>query len=414
MKLHNYIAFIVLISLCGHKSMAQTLLSNAGGYTSNSSGSVSWSIGEPFIASAGVISIDFATSGFQQPDSMCSPVLPIAPILAYDSVLCAGGRIRLSAESYYYTTYQWYRNDTLVQSGSKTVYLASEGGTYAVLASKDSACSTPISKTITIDNSRTAPTDTITYTSTVVCQGPITLSAPTGLSAYQWIYNGGRLTDATTESITPYYSGNYSVNVKASNGCTNASDSVPITLSTNVGTPGIFVSAAGALLQVSNIIGSATGLKFQWYAQNRVIVNDTSNTMPLLYNGTYNVEVIYPNGCKMFSADYTKTGLSENILRAAAVVTDSTIILPSAYVTSFSVYPNPNSGVFTIDYSSLPGDQVNVKLYNATGILLNSWNFENTSGKLSETIITENLASGMYILTLADGSHSYTQKIVIK
>jgi len=144
------------------------------------------------------------------------------------------------------------------------------------------------------------------------------------------------------------------------------------------------------------------------------IINYTTDSIPLFYNGRYNVEVTYPGGCRMVSADYIKAGLSQNILRVAVFVTDSTIMLPGAKLANFTVYPNPNDGTFTIDYSSASSSNLTIKLYNATGAIVANWSFENTSGKLYETVTTENLAAGMYILTLSDGFNSYTNKLVIK
>jgi len=312
-------------------------------------------------------------------------------------------------------TYQWYYNGIpITTSGTGDVYVASLAGTYKVLAQSGTLCGAS-TKIITAKNLLTAPAaPIIVASSTVVCQGTTSLSVKntTGITAFQWGINGGILVDDTTSSINAYYSGTYFVTVQASNGCTNDTVSQPITLSTNVETP--VITATTTELQANNVL-SPGSVSYQWFAEGRAIINYTSPTMPLYYNGTYNVEVTYPNDCRMFSADYVVKGFSRKILRVAVNVTDSTLVLPNVEVPNFAVYPNPNNGSFAIDYSSdYTNSSIDVKLYNSTGVLINSWNFENTSGKLYEPITTQGLLAGIYMLTLSDGSNSYTTKLVIE
>ena len=324
-------------------------------------------------------------------------------------LLCKQGRIRLLADEGY-TSYQWLRNDTIVATTTSSSIYATTGGLYEVVAKMNEFCTEVVSKIVNTNSLNNAPAipPIVPVPFGEVCDGSIILRTTPGLVAYQWGYNGTILSGATADSLIPYYPGVYTVDVEDSSGCINSSDSVTVTLNSSVINP-VISEQLGFL----NTNITTDNVHYQWYAEGRMIVNDTSSTMPLLYNGDYNVEVTYPGGCKVYSTSYSKTGLPYNILRVAAVVTDSTIILPSLNV-GFTVYPNPNNGTFTVTYSCLTANSINIKFYSLEGILINSWDFNNIQPNFSKTIITEGLSLGMYIVVLNDGESSYTKKIIIE
>lgn len=77
-----------------------------------------------------------------------------------------------------------------------------------------------------------------------------------------------------------------------------------------------------------------------------------------------------------------------------------------------SVWPNPFRDKLTIDLNGNMTDSKELKLYNATGHLVS--HTEPSSGVSSVTIGTSELPSGLYILTLLDGSNQVRSVKIIK
>jgi len=80
---------------------------------------------------------------------------------------------------------------------------------------------------------------------------------------------------------------------------------------------------------------------------------------------------------------------------------------------SFSVYPNPNKGDFTIKLNSSESSKINVEVYDIRGRVIYK-NIYKESGDFSEKINLNHINSGMYILTVSDGLRKSTKKIIVE
>ncbi len=78
---------------------------------------------------------------------------------------------------------------------------------------------------------------------------------------------------------------------------------------------------------------------------------------------------------------------------------------------SVQVFPNPNHGDFTIDFSSPQKQAVGMKLHNLQGQVV--WEGQLNVGKTSLDVATDGLASGLYLLQMTDGQTRMSQKVVI-
>jgi len=79
---------------------------------------------------------------------------------------------------------------------------------------------------------------------------------------------------------------------------------------------------------------------------------------------------------------------------------------------TFSVYPNPNNGQFTIKLKSSSGKDINVEVYDIRGRAVFNNSYSNT-GDFNQTISLENAQSGMYLLNINDGDNKVTKKIIV-
>lgn len=81
--------------------------------------------------------------------------------------------------------------------------------------------------------------------------------------------------------------------------------------------------------------------------------------------------------------------------------------------TSFSLFPNPNKGEFTVKLNSGSNNNIKVDVYDIRGRSIYNNTYRNT-GQFNQSIQLNHAQSGMYILKVSDGERSTTKKIIIK
>jgi hypothetical protein len=79
-----------------------------------------------------------------------------------------------------------------------------------------------------------------------------------------------------------------------------------------------------------------------------------------------------------------------------------------------TLYPNPNNGKFTLTLNANGNHEVNIVIYNSTGIEVYSENGLKISGEMTKNIDLSNLSKGIYHLRVAGESGSVVKKIVIQ
>lgn len=79
----------------------------------------------------------------------------------------------------------------------------------------------------------------------------------------------------------------------------------------------------------------------------------------------------------------------------------------------FIIYPNPNNGVFRILYEPVSNDPISIDFYDMQGRKVISKKYKSNS-VFDEVINVEQLASGMYFMTLTNGTTKGSQKIMIE
>ena len=74
-----------------------------------------------------------------------------------------------------------------------------------------------------------------------------------------------------------------------------------------------------------------------------------------------------------------------------------------------SIYPNPNTGNFTLDFKNINSKPVTVKMYDVFGRLVYEKSFTE-----KKTEINVNLAKGIYQLSIETNSGTINKKIIIQ
>ena len=80
---------------------------------------------------------------------------------------------------------------------------------------------------------------------------------------------------------------------------------------------------------------------------------------------------------------------------------------------NFSIYPNPNNGNFTIQFNSNSGNEIKVNVHDIRGREIFNKSYDN-NGFFNENLQLDNVQSGVYLVTVEDGSRKEVKKIVIQ
>ncbi len=191
---------------------------------------------------------------------------------------CQGSSVTLSAPAGY--SYLW-SNGATTQS-----ITASTAGSYSVTVSANGCSSTSAAQAVVVNP---VPSSTVSASGPLTfCQGgSVSLSAPAG---YTYLWSSG----ATTQSITAFAAGSYSVTVTA-NGCSSTSAALSVTVNPN---PPANVVASGPLTFCqggSVALVAPSGYAYVWSN------GATTQTINAVASGSYTVTV-YGNGCSSTSA----------------------------------------------------------------------------------------------------------------
>jgi subtilisin-like proprotein convertase family protein len=100
---------------------------------------------------------------------------------------------------------------------------------------------------------------------------------------------------------------------------------------------------------------------------------------------------------------YTLTICSQQATLSSEVINDS----------EFTIYPNPNSGIFNVQFNSNSGNEIKVFVHDIRGRQVFGKNFTN-SGLFNENINLGSVQSGVYMVTVLDGTQKQVKKIVIQ
>ena len=291
------------------------------------------------------------------------------------TTFCQGGSVVLTATSG--QTYNWTNGAT---TQSITV---NQSGSYGVTVSYVGGCTSSATPVVVTVNP--APATTITASGSITfCQGgSVSLTASTGIS-YTWS-NG-----ASSQSITVLNSGTYTVTVVYNGGCSSTSVPTSVTVNPLPATP--VITPLGTDLTSSAASGN------QWFLNGNIIPGATSANFTPAINGDYTVMVTDANGCTATSSVFTVTwvSISENI-----------------WQNLISVYPNPVSDNFVVEFTTVTEAKGNLVITNALGqVVKTELLFPSNEKKWSFNV--SGLKEGVYFVHLIFENKNAIQKIVIE
>lgn len=309
-------------------------------------------------------------------------------------------------------SYLWSNGDT-----TQCITLV-QAGTYSVIVTNPSGCSSTCSKTIIPSQ---FPDCTITGDTAICFMQTIILSAPVGDFTYLW--NNG----ATTQNLAIWDAGIYTVVVTNPYGCVSTC-SKKITVSSQS------CMIAGKL----NICGTeTTELKGPMDATSYLWSNgSTSGWITVTVPGTYSLTATNAYGCENHCSvivtsqgcidclpgysNFTSnpTALAQPNLRSRNLSTipnnEENLALSAGNLT-VQAYPNPFVNSTIIHFSSPVRQHVIVEIYNLRGQKVASL-FDGTISRNEQRQVqfdASNLVDGVYFYRMTEGKYSISKKLIL-
>ena len=311
--------------------------------------------------------------------------LPNAVIVPSGSTnLCQGSNVTLSVSNTF-GSYEWLPTGAITPS-----ILVSTAGTYTVTVTDPvNGCSATSAAVIVTQSQSVTPT--------IVANGPVEFCAgdnvvlsvePLGaFTSYLWTSGS-----SSTQSITVTASGSYGVQVLDVNGCLNntlVSNPVVVT----VWNPQPQVVQNGANLEVIN----GPFATYQWFRNGNPIPGATTSIYTPTLSGNIEVLVSDENGCEATSSNIEFTVGIDDVQEAYGL----------------NIYPNPNSGQFTIEADLGVHTEVTLIVKDMMGRELMSPERIEGASSFRRSFDISHLSKGVYYVQVI-GKEGFTVRPVVK
>ncbi|MBI3511050.1 MAG: T9SS type A sorting domain-containing protein [Bacteroidetes bacterium] len=386
---------------------------------------------------------------------------PTATITAGGPItFCQGGNVTLTANNS--SAYSW-------SNGSTTPSItANTAGNYLVTITDVNGCQATSSAVTVVVNP--LPNATITASGpTSFCTGDSVILTANASASYLWS------TLATTQSITVYNSGNYTVQVTNANGC-QSTVSAPITVSASASpAPTITITGNTSICQGDMVTLTASqGDTYMWSpggqttqsitvgtagtynvtetnsnacngtgtSQNVVVTVHPLPVASYTYNSTNMPTVVFTNGstgATTYTWDFgdsnsssnlspthtysgngnytacltamTSFGCADSVCMPIMINVGINTVTPAGETTT--LYPNPANEQINLEMNVLSDKEVSIVAYDVTGKLMINENRALTSGNNLMTFDVTNWDNGIYFLRIINDGKVNTMKVMI-
>ena len=327
---------------------------------------------------------------------------PAAPVsLALDTavnVLCFGDMtgsidITVGGGTMPYS-YAWSNGDTTEDLSGLPA------GTYTGTVTDDNGC-TLSSATITISEPGSAVDVMVDGTGDENCKGDnsgyIFITPTGGVAPYTYLWSNG----ATTADLNGIPAGDYSGTVTDANGCSLTAGPVTIAVVDSAPTAAFSTVVSGGTTTFTNN-SSANSTTYSWdFGDGSPTESGLNPGHIYTANGMYTVTLIAYNAC---GSDTTST-----------TVDLTSVSIDDLLNSNIQVYPNPNSGKFAVEFSSLYLKNVRIQMTTIDGKRVVTENLGNVNGTHSYDIeLPANIAKGVYVLSVISEDGTLHKRVMIE
>jgi hypothetical protein len=367
-------------------------------------------------------------------------VTPAVSITASDTTVCENSPVLFTAtptNGGTTPTYVWRNNGIIIPGATGPTYTSStlqNGNAITAIMTTSVNCYTSATETSTaidmvVDPILVPSVSIVASTDTVICAGTnVTfLALPVNggnTPVYQWRLNGNSMNGATAnvygvsilntgDVITCDLISSYACPSIASIGSNGLKFTVKPTAPPIVGiasNSGNVIQTGETVTFTSTVINVGAAATYQWTKNDIDIpgaTNSTYTTNALVDGDKIGLVVTSDMDCAN-----PKTGQSN-----AVTITIGTGIPGSAgrELTEVNLYPNPNSGSFTIDATvGVNQKEASYEILNNLGQLIGKGSIEVRNGNLKKNIMMADVASGTYFIRITLGQNSVVKQFNVQ
>lgn len=306
---------------------------------------------------------------------------PTVSLSASSTTICSGDQVSLNASGA--MTYQWSNGGT----GATQAVTPAQSTTYIVTGSNTiTSCAQSASVAIQVDD---RPNVWVAASAPLVCPGESSMLQAYGGTTYMWSNNA----TGNPVQVTPASTTTYVASSTGSNGCIGTgSIVVAIKPTPTINASGTTANdmCAGETLTLTGTGGQT----YQWISSTGSLYAGSPVNIPVFAPVAFTVTGTGSNGCS------AKATVQQNVAACTSISENGKA------AAGLSVYPNPGTGLFTVEVKS--GLINNIQISDVSGRMIKSVE----GGSSSVMVDLTGLAAGIYYATIDNGNSGSVVRII--
>jgi len=301
------------------------------------------------------------------------------------------------------SSYFWDFGDENTSELFAPGHIYEEEGVYTVILVVSNDCgSDTAAVTITIDSN--LPVADFGYENQEGC-APLTVqffNQSVNADSVQWIFPGGTPSASSEQNPVVVYaeSGIYNGTIISYNSAGSAAQTQMNIVSVMAGPEAAF-DATQDEATVSFVNISQNAATYVWDFGDGETSTASNAVHTYAASGDYLVQLIATNAC---GSDTISKEIGILIVSAGEVTRNIV----------FNLYPNPNSGRFTLELEATPVPLAELKIFDALGQIVYTETIGFQSGQLQKAIGLERLSAGVYWLSIKTQNFNMTRKVIVQ
>ncbi|MBI1228398.1 MAG: PKD domain-containing protein [Bacteroidetes bacterium] len=303
------------------------------------------------------------------------------------------------------TSYVWDFGDGGHSMEASPSYTYTADDVYTVTLTATNECGESV-VTHTVVIATSAPQAFFSAEPTTGC-APLTVTFTNESSAnsetFAWSFPGGLPATSTEMNPTVTYgaTGSYAVSLTATNSLgSDTYGQIGYIVVSGVPTPAFTTAANFNVVAFTNTSTNATS--YEWdFGDGSATSTEANPTHTYANGGQYTVTLTATNDCG-----------SKTVTIEITVQANGTEDIPG--ISRFDVFPNPNSGRFTLIMDGAPQTEFELSFTNVLGQRLLNEKVDFRTGHLTKDFSFSQLAAGVYILQVKSGEKAMFKKLVVE